>query len=496
MNHIIFKSANEIARLIRDRQVSSGEVVQAYLNQIETYNPKLNAVVTLDGEGALEQAQKADNALVQGQVWGPLHGVPFTIKDVFATAGMRTTSGSKRLANYIPKEDATVVSRIRHAGAILLGKTNTPEFATDVKTDNLLFGCTNNPWDLDRTPGGSSGGSAVAIAAGFSALEIGSDLGGSIRRPASYCGIFGLKTTDMLVAHTGHIPPPPGITSWGLMRFLVSIGPLARSIEDLRLALELIAGYDGLQPEIPPVHLNLPVKAGGKRLRIAWMDDLGVPLDSEVKSVIQSLAIRLEQSGCQVEKCSPPGVDFRNALRADAELEQTALQSKAVLPRLLFKTISPLLYKRDPMASGYFLGYGANLSSFTDAMIARDMLIGKLEGFLDEWDTWMVPACATPAFLHTELSSPIGRLRLSIDINGKPVPYYLATLGYTNLFNLTGSSAVVIPAGKTHNGRPVGVQLVGKRWHDMELLSIAEQISRISGAFQAPEKFLPLGNGN
>lgn len=365
----------------------------------------------------------------------------------------------------------------------------------DVKTDNLLFGRTNNPWDLERTPGGSSGGSAAAIAAGFSALEIGSDLGGSIRRPASYCGIFGLKTTDMLVAHTGHIPPPPGITSWGLMRFLVSIGPLARSIEDLRLAVELIAGYDGFQPEVPPVHLNLTAKAGGKPLRIAWMDDLDIPLDSEVQNIIQNLAIRLEQSGFQVEKCSPPDVDFRNALKVDAELEQTALQSKAVLPRLLFRLISPVPYQRDPMASGYFMGYGANLSSFTDAMIARDMLISKLEGFLSEWDAWMVPACATPAFLHPELSSPIGRLRLSIDINGKPISYYLATMGYSNMFNLTGSPAVVIPAGKTHNGLPVGAQLVGKRWHDMELLSVAEEVSFIAGGFQAPQEFMTFTGG-
>lgn len=484
MNNLIFKSANEIAQLIRDQQVSSSEVVQAYLKQIETYNPRLNAVVMLDPEGALEQAKKADEALAHGQILGPLHGVPFTIKDVFKTAGMRTTSGSKQLANYIPKEDATVVSRIRHAGAILLGKTNVPEFSMDVITDNMLFGRTNNPWDLERTPGGSSGGAAAAIAAGFSALEIGSDLGGSIRRPASYCGILGLKTTDMLVPHTGHIPPLPEVTSWGLMRFLVSIGPLARSVADLRLALELIAGYDGIQPEIAPVNLNIPANPGGKRMAIAWMDDLGIPLDSEVQMVVQNLVIQLEHAGWQMEKCSPPGADFLNALRLDGELEQTALQSKAALPRFLYRFISPLIYRRDPLAKGYLMGFGANLSSFTDAMIARDQLIGRLESFLDQWDVWMMPACATPAFLHTE-SSPIKQSMTTIDINRKPVPYYMATMGYTNIFNLTGSPAVVIPAGKTKGGLPVGVQLVGKRWHDMHLLDLAEQVSQITGIFQA-----------
>ncbi len=485
MNNIIFKSANDIAQIIRDRQVSSYEVVQACLRQINVHNPRLNAVVTQDPEQALKQAQKADDALAHGQVWGPLHGVPVTIKDTFETAGMRTTSGSKQLANYISKEDATVVSRIRRAGAILLGKTNTPEFGLDVITDNTLFGRTNNPWDLERTPGGSSGGAAAAIAAGFSALEIGSDLGGSIRRPASYCGIFGLKTTDILVPHTGHIPPLPGTTSWGLMRFLVSIGPLARSVADLRLLLELIAGYDGFQPEIAPINLNFSGKAERKALRIAWMDDLGTPLDSEVQMVIQSLAMRLEQTGCQVEKCSPPGVDFSNALMVDGELEQTALQSKAALPRLYNRFIGQLLYHRDPLVSGYLKGYGANLSTFTDAMIARDMLIGRLESFLDQWDVWMVPACATPAFLHSS-SRPLRRVMSTIDINGKPVPYILATMGYTNIFNLTGSPAVVIPAGKTRGGLPVGIQLVGKRWHDMDLLDITEQISQIAGGFQAP----------
>jgi amidase len=270
VERLVFLPAHEIARLIRSGQRSACEVVEAHLRQIEIHNSRINAIVTLDTEDALRRAREADEALARGEVWGPLHGVPITIKDVFATAGMRTTSGSPRLAGYIPKEDATVVARMRAAGAILLGKTNTPEFAMSNHTDNRLFGRTNNPWDPSRTPGGSSGGAAAAIAAGFSALEIGADLGGSIRRPASYCGVFALKPTDLLVPHTGHIPPSPGVKSWGLLRNLFSAGPLARSVQDLRLALEIIAGYDGQHSDIAPVCFFEPPATPLAPLRLAW----------------------------------------------------------------------------------------------------------------------------------------------------------------------------------------------------------------------------------
>ena len=211
MQDILYSSAHEIAAAIRQREVSASEVVAAHLAHIRTRNPALNALVTLEEEAASRRARLADEALTRGEVWGPLHGVPLTLKDCLAVAGMRTTAGFPPLADYVPSEDATVTARLRAAGAIILGKTNVPVLASDAQTTNPLFGRTNNPWNISRTPGGSSGGAAAAVAAGLVPLEIGSDLGGSIRIPSHFCGVFGLKPTEHRVSIAGHIPDLPGV---------------------------------------------------------------------------------------------------------------------------------------------------------------------------------------------------------------------------------------------------------------------------------------------
>ncbi len=487
MSNLTFLPACTLAHLIQQQEITSRQVVEVYLRRIEKYNPQINAVVTLDAEGALRTARAADEATARGQNWGPLHGVPITIKDVYETAGMRTTSGSPRLGGYIPKQDATAVSRLRAAGAILLGKTNTPEFASGNQTDNRVFGRTNNPWDLSRTPGGSSGGAGAAIAAGFSPLDLGSDLGGSIRRPASYCGIYGLKPTDSLVPHTGHIPPPPGGRSWGLLRSLFSVGPLARSIPDLRLALAIIAGADPFHPEVPPCTLADAAPRRLETLRIAWTDDFnGLPIAAEMRTAVQELARRLAACGCQVEQTAPTGFDFREALCIDGELEQTTFFARSRMPRPLLRLAGRRLYARDPLASGYMRGAGATLGSYTNAMVRRDQYIERLESFLGQWDAWLLPATPTPAFPHLQVNNHFDMLRAELDIDGKAVSYFAATSTTLNPFNMTGGPAVVLPFGQTHSGLPVGVQLVGRRWHDMELLAAAEAIAEACCPFQAP----------
>ncbi|MBV8452989.1 MAG: amidase, partial [Deltaproteobacteria bacterium] len=234
MKEIIFATAQELAASIRERRISATEVMEAHLAQIAQHNPALNAIVTIDAERALSRAKEADTVLARGEVWGPLHGVPVTIKDAIETAGLRTTGGFPPLADHIPSADASVVSRVRAAGAIIVGKTNVPVLSADYRADNPIFGRTNNPWDLERTPGGSTGGGSAALAAGLSPLEIGSDLAGSLRNPAHYCGVFALKPTEHRVPLTGHIPEPPKILRG--VRHMQTIGPLARSIEDLSLA--------------------------------------------------------------------------------------------------------------------------------------------------------------------------------------------------------------------------------------------------------------------
>src|SRR5256712_10993731 len=238
---IVFCSTTQVAAAIRAGGVSATEVLEAHLAQIATHNPVLNAVVTMDAEQAHKRAREADKALARGEVWGPLHGVPFTLKDAHATAGMRTTTGFPPLANYVPQEDSTVTARLKAAGGILIGKTNVPVMLADYQSNNPIFGRTKNPWNIERTPGGSSGGAAAALASGMTPFEIGTDLAGSIRIPTHFCGLFGLKPTEQRVPLTGLIPGLPTPRS---VRIMSCIGPMARTVEDLALLYAIIAGPD------------------------------------------------------------------------------------------------------------------------------------------------------------------------------------------------------------------------------------------------------------
>ncbi len=292
MTDPFWMDATHLAAAIRNREMSAVEVVEACLARIAQHNPALNAVVTLDDEGAIEQARACDLALAAGEYAGPLAGVPVLLKDCHETAGMRTTAGSPLLAGYVPERDGTVARRMRQAGAIVLGKTNVSELLADLQTDNPVFGRTNNPWDLARTPGGSSGGAAAAVAAGLAPLDIGSDIGGSIRVPAHCCGIFGLKPTELRVSNAGHIPDLPGNVR--TTRVMNCIGPLARSLDDLDLALRVIAGPDVAEPDVPPVPLpalSPPRSTGWGRGRAAFP---GLPADAATAAV---------------ERCERPGAD-------------------------------------------------------------------------------------------------------------------------------------------------------------------------------------------
>ena len=252
-------------------------MLDAHLTRIARYNPALNAIVTHNEENARAGAREADAALARGEVWGPLHGVPVTIKDSFATAGLRTTSGFPPLTNHIPDSDATAVARLRAAGAIVLGKTNLPLLVHGFQSDNPIFGRTNNPWDHARTPGSSTGGGAAAIAAGLSPLELGSDYGGSVRIPAHFCGIYSLKPTNNRIPLTGHIPELPGRRS---VRHVATPGPLARCVQDLVLALQVMAGPDPYHPDVPPLPLTRSgtcVEGSTRRLGRGFWRNTGDP---------------------------------------------------------------------------------------------------------------------------------------------------------------------------------------------------------------------------
>lgn len=492
MSDLVFTPAHQLAQMIRDRTVSAAEVLDAYLKQIVKYDSQLNAICTLDEERARQRAREADEALARGENWGILHGVPVTIKDLFETAGLVTTAGYKPLKDYVPKTDATVVARLREAGAVIMGKTNSAKLGANYQSTNDLFARVNNPWNLEYTAGGSSGGSAAAIAAGLSPLDIGSDIGGSIRQPSHFCGVYGLKPTDRRVSTAGHIPPVPGM-SHGFRQMLVA-GPIARSIEDLQLCFSLIAGADLRSPDIPPVPLDNPSGKNLQNLKIAWTDELNpYPVAQSIKSAMQAVAQKLSDAGTQIQQWMPK-YDFELAwqvyltisaytsplaqpfdfdyvrdsltlMLGEATQGDRALRKISTVPKIAFSTAL------NPNMKGYFT-----------ALIQRDRCIAQMDAELEAWDVWLCPVAMTPAFQHC----PTGT---AIEIDGRKVPYLMASGAYTIPFAFTGHPVVVIPVGYTPDGLPIGMQIVGKRWREMELLAIAQEINQVAGNFQHPPSY-------
>ncbi|MBW4621386.1 MAG: amidase [Cyanosarcina radialis HA8281-LM2] len=308
-NDLVFLPAYQLAQTIRDRNVSAVEVLEAHLAQIAKYNSQLNAICTLDEENARIRAKQADEALVRGESWGALHGVPVTIKDIFATAGLRTTAGYIPLKDYIPQQDATAVARLRSAGAIIIAKTNMAELAGDYQSTNSLFPRVNNPWNLDCTAGGSSGGSAAAVAAGLSPLDLGNDIAGSVRQPAHFCGVYGLKPTDRRISTAGMIPETPGMPY--SLRQMMTVGCFARSLFDIELCFSLIAGADLRRPDVPPVPLDSPAGKSLQELKLAWSDEWAeVPVSSEIRAAMGAIAQKLSLAGVQIDRWLPPNFDL------------------------------------------------------------------------------------------------------------------------------------------------------------------------------------------
>ncbi|MCB9760767.1 MAG: amidase [Alphaproteobacteria bacterium] len=480
MSDLALCPATELAAMIRRRAASSREVVEAALARVDAHNPRLNAIVTLDRAGALRQADQADAALARGEVPGPLHGVPMTVKDVFETAGLRTTAGHPPLRDHTPTRDATVVARLRAAGAIVLGKTNLPELAMDTQCESALFGVTRNPWDAARTPGGSSGGEAVAVATGMSALGVGSDLGGSVRIPAHCCGLFSLKPTEGRISRAGHIPPLPGDPGW--LRHAAVCGPMARSVSDLRLALQLMAGPDGRDLGVAPAPLAEapPVRLEG--LRLAWTDSLGdLPVAAEVRAATAALAEQLTAAGARVERATPPDFDAEAVWETYGELVGTMLAASLPAgPRAALRLLGPLVAQGDRISQAGARRVFAGMADFVSVLDRRDRLTRALDAFLAGYDAWLLPVAATPA-------PPLrraGRINTPVEVDGVMQPGHLAAIGLTCPFNLTGHPAVVLPLPR--EGLPIGVQLVGPRWGEMALLAVAEAVAAVTGGFRAP----------
>lgn len=461
-DELTYASATVLAKAIRDKHVSSEEVLNAYLKRVEEVNPKLNAVVQLTADAARQQAREADAALAKGEIKGPLHGVPFTVKDNIETAGVICTVGTKGRASFVPPQDATIVTRLRAAGAILLGKTNLPELGLAVETDNIVYGRTNNPYNLECTPGGSSGGEGAIIAAGGSPFGLGNDLGGSIRIPAHFCGIAGIKPTSGRVPKTGI-----ALGHGGAFENLWQHGPLARSVEDLSLILAIMMGPDGRDPSVAPAPPGDPKAVVLKKLRVAVHTDNGIYAPTpETAATVKAAAKALADAGVAVEENRPKEIEqgyeiFIGLLGADG-----GVGLQRFLQLIGSTELSPLMQHYLRLVHLQSL----STTDFMGMMFQWDVWRSAMLAFMDTYDAILCPTTAFAAPPHG-VGSRIGSF---------------PAFSYTNTYNLAGWPAAVVRSGTSPEGLPIGVQVVARPWREDVALAVAQQIETALGGWQPP----------
>lgn len=468
MGELNFLSAVSMAEQIRRKRLSPVELVESHLNRIEELNPKLNAFVHVDAESARRQARLAEAAAGKRESLGPLHGVPLSIKSAIEVAGLRCESGSKLRSGFVPAQDAPLVSRLRRAGAIVLGVTNATELLMAWETDNILYGRTNSPWNLERTPGGSSGGEAAAIASGMSAGGVGSDGGGSIRVPAHFSGICGLKPTPGRIPATGHFP-----VSAGPFALIGVVGPMARTVADLKVLFEVMQGPDDGDPSAAPVPVHWPREADLKRMRIGYFeDDARTPVTAETRAAVRTAAEHLRHAGFQVEPFRPEGLELARQLWwkifgiAGGMLLGPMMKGRE-------SEISPLLKQFSSWVAAEPSHTGGSL---LDTWVQRDLVRMQVFAQMREYPVLLCPVAAIPAFRHGERSW---------QVEGKTVQY-LDAWSYTEWFNLLGTPAVVVPVGKSSEGLPIGLQIVARPWEEEIVLSVAAALEEQCGGWQRP----------
>lgn len=453
-----FSSTAELAAAIAHRKISAVEALDAHLAQIDRHNGAINAVVVLDREGARECARQADAATARGHTLAPLHGVPFTLKDAHETAGIKSTVGFPPFADYVPRQDSPVVARLKAAGAVLVGKTNVATMLGDWQSDNPLFGRTSNPWDLARTAGGSSGGAAAAVATGMTPFEVGTDMQDSIRLPAAFCGVYGLKPTEHRVSLAGAFPDPGGIAR--SVRLMSCVGPLARDVEDLALIYRIIAGPDRADTDLAPVPVEATPKLELKSLRITFAGSFpGFPVAAGIGAAVESLAARLASAGAIVEEAKLPKLDLHDDLAEGGKLIDMMLEAA-----------QPEAPEQPTPVSRWFA-----------ALARRDRSILAWERFFETCDALLCPVAMTTAFPHCKPGSPL-------KVNGKDESYWMLP-AYGAVFNYSGHPALAFPCGQDSNGLPIGLQLLGRHWSETRLLGIAAAIAPFTGGFRRPPRY-------
>ena len=480
-----FAPAVSLADAIARKEVSSVELLDAYLERIDKYNPAVNAVVALDADRARDWARSADEELARGSSRGPLHGVPMTIKDAFETEGVVTTSGAPELAAHVPARDADPVARLKAAGAIVFGKTNLPIYAGDLQSYNEVYGTTNNPWDLTKGPGGSSGGSAAALAAGLTGFELGSDIGGSIRNPAHFCGVFGLKPSYGVVPGRGHIPGPPGALSEADVGVF---GPMGRSTADLSLGLDVLAGPPpdravGWRLDLPPARQS---SLGDYRIAV-WLDDPASPVDAAMGDVLAAGVSSLAGAGARIDDGARPSVSL-------AELgqlwEQLVLAvTGAGLPEPMFEASCAVEAMPEEPDEALMIraarAVGMRHRTWMRLDEKRQHYRAAFASFFQDFDVVLAPVTQSAAIPHDQSSDFFSR---TITVNGEPRPY-IEQIYWCGGIGVVYLPVAVVPVGLTADGLPVGVQIIGPYLEDRTVLDVAARAEEILGGFRAPSGY-------
>lgn len=484
MLQYIYRSATELAKLIRDGEATSVEIVKEHLDRIKRRNDELNAFVSVFEDEALAVAAERDREAREGRFRGPLHGVPVSIKEQFWIEGKRSTINAKVYKDFIAPEDAVVVERIRKSGAVILGQTNVPRFLTDYQVWGDLYPEGKNPYNTDCTPGGSTGGGAAALAAGFSTLELGGDLGGSVRCPANFCGLYGLKPTEDTIPRHGNIPLPPKRKTY--LVHMAQAGPLARTAEDVEILWKVIVGPHESDRKTPRIDWHVPAKASLSEYKIACVDGWPeYPVSSEVSQTIKGFVEKLQQQECKVENASPAG-----------NLHEESLNLwMGIFPYLVAQGVPQnvrALLKRD-MSSNGFKGLKKHRSEFDKAfrmsanhygemMLRRKIAVARWESFFNDFDLLICPAGFGPAYRRTKPGS-----KLSCD--GTEMIYANYLWAFLACFNASGHPAMNVPLGLGKQGLPFGAQIVGPYWSEPDLINFARLASELSEGFVRPDGY-------
>ncbi|MBU2515450.1 amidase [bacterium] len=489
MTDLHFQSTCEIAKAIQNKSVQSSEMLELYKERIERLNPDINAIVTTDFDAALEEAHKADKELAKGNLRGQLHGVPISIKDNLEVSGMTCTAGSTDFKGYIPRKNADIVASLVKAGAIVFAKTNLPRFAEDFQTYNELFGQTNNPWDLTKTPGGSSGGSAAAVAAGMTTFDMGNDIGGSIRHPSNFCGVFGHKPSYGIVPDRGMVPPPPGIfTGDYILNVDIAVnGPITRAPEDLDLLMDLIVQPEacdrkGWSIKLPPARKT---KLSDFKIGL-WIDDPACPVDTRILERIRRVVDALSNAGVKVEE-KHPQVDFKKAFDLFASL-LNAVMGMSAPPKVFQKWIakeSEMGNDAEEYQTRQIKGAIQRHRDWLMVDAERQLVRQKWAEYFEEFDIMLCPVTPVTAFTHDH--GPW--FERTIEVNGKTYPY-ANLMGWAGLTTAVYLPSTIAPIGISSQGLPIGLQIVAPYLEDKTSIKFAYLLKNLVGGFTPPPRCL------